>query len=244
MMSIYEKIEKYLSKDKVNYDTEMTKLVEAWKKEGKRPNVLLHSCCAPCSTYSLEYLSQDADITLYYYNPNIYPKSEYDRRALVQKKFINDFNKKTGNQVEFLEAAFEPKKFMDMVLESGLESQREGGRRCTACFNLRLDGVARIANEMGFDYFGTALTLSPHKNSQIINAVGFEVQEIYNTKFLPADFKKKGGFFRSVEMCEEYDVYRQCYCGCIFAAKDQGVDLKEVNKEALAFLKESKSKLD
>lgn len=239
-MSIHEKIEKYLSKDKVNYDSEMLKHVESWKKEGKRPQVLLHSCCAPCSTYSLEYLSQDADITLYYYNPNIYPKSEYDRRALVQKNFIDDFNRKTGNKVKFLEAAYEPKKFMDMVLESGLESEREGGSRCTACFNLRLDGVARMADEMGFDYFGTALTLSPHKNSQIVNAVGFEVQEIYKTQFLPADFKKKGGFFRSVEMCEEYDVYRQCYCGCIFAAKDQGVDLKEVNKEALAFLKENK----
>lgn len=239
-MTIHEKIEKYLSKDKVNYDSEMLKHVKEWKKEGKRPKVLLHSCCAPCSTYSLEYLSQDADITLYYYNPNIYPKSEYDRRALVQKKFIDDFNQKTGQDVKFLEAAYEPKKFMDMVFENNLESEKEGGSRCTACFNLRLDGVARMADELGFDYFGTALTLSPHKNSQIVNAVGFEVQEIYNTKFLPADFKKKGGFFRSVEMCEEYDVYRQCYCGCIFAAKDQGVNLKEINKEALAFLKEHK----
>lgn len=237
-MSIHDRIEKYLEGVNVNYDKEMQSHVNSWKKSNKRPSILLHSCCAPCSTYSLEYLSKDADITIYFSNSNIYPRSEYQRRSTAQKEFIDDFNKNTNNDVKYIEGEYKPNDFIEMVHENKLEAEPEGGKRCTACFDMRLDKVANLAQELNYDYFATALSLSPHKNSQVVNAVGFEVQKIYNVGYLPADFKKQGGYHRSVEMCKEYDVYRQCYCGCIFAAKDQGVDLKKINKEALEFLKE------
>lgn len=237
---MHEKIKKYLDGQKVNYDVELRKHMSKWNHTNKRPRILLHSCCAPCSTYSLEYLSQDADITIYYSNSNIYPRSEYQRRALVHRNFVKQFNERNHTDVKFIEADYKPNEFIEMVMENNLQNEKEGGKRCTACFDMRLDEAAQVAKEGGFDYFGTALSLSPHKNSQVVNAVGFEVQKIYDVDFLPSDFKKKGGYYRSVEMCDEYDIYRQCYCGCIFAAKDQGVDLKEINKEALKFLKENK----
>ena len=125
-----------------------------------------------------------------------------------------------------------------------LAEEKEGGERCSACFNMRLDRVAQVAQELGYDYFGSALTLSPKKNSQLINELGLEVQQLYDVNYLPSDFKKNKGYERSIVMCREYDVYRQCYCGCVFAAKQQGVDLREVNKEALAYLKDKHENWD
>ncbi|MEG2708277.1 MAG: epoxyqueuosine reductase QueH, partial [Vagococcus sp.] len=125
-----------------------------------------------------------------------------------------------------------------MVKEKELTEEREGGKRCSACFNMRLDLVAEKAQELGFDYFGSALTISPKKNSQLINQIGMDIQKFYDVNYLPSDFKKNKGYERSIEMCKEYNIYRQCYCGCIFAAKQQGVDLKQVTKEARQFLKE------
>ena len=235
-MDMHEKIQSYLKGDKSNYDLELQKIVKTWKIENKRPTILLHSCCAPCSTYSLEVLCVDADVTVYFSNSNIYPRVEYQRRAQVQKKFIDDFNLKTSNSVQFIEAPYKPNEFIEMVIEKKLEKEPEGGKRCTACFDMRLDDVAKKAQEMGFDYFASALSISPHKNSQVVNAVGYEVQKVYDVAFLPSDFKKRGGFYRSVEMCEEYDVYRQCYCGCVFSARDMGIDLREITKDAKAYL--------
>src|SRR5699024_9021300 len=133
-----------------------------------RPTILLHSCCAPCSTYTLEYLTQFADVTIYFANSNIHPRAEYERRELVQKKFITHFNDQTGQNVQFLAAPYEPNNFIQMVKEKHLENEPEGGARCTACFQMRLDIVAKKAEELNFDYFGSALTLSPKKNSQLI----------------------------------------------------------------------------
>ena len=210
---------------KINYHTILTKLISDWENKDIRPKILIHSCCAPCSTYTLEFLTQYADVTVLFANNNIHPKAEYEKRALVQEEFIKKFNERTGNDVGFIEDEYKPMDFYKAV--KGLENEKEGGARCTACFQMRLDIVAKKAQELGFDYFGSALTLSPHKNSQLINTLGLEIQEIFDVKYLPSDFKKNNGYKRSVDMCAEYDVYRQCYCGCIFAAMDQGIDLNE-----------------
>ena len=184
-------LEKLNPHNKINYDSVLKEVIADWQSAAVRPKLLIHSCCAPCSTYVLEYLAQYADITIYFANSNIHPRVEYEYRSVVQQKFIADFNEKTGNNVQFLEAPYQPA-------------------------------------ELGFDYFASALTLSPKKNSQKINQLGFEIQEIFSVNYLPSDFKKNNGYKRSIELCKEYDVYRQCYCGCIFAAKAQGVDLKNV----------------
>ncbi|WP_025730307.1 epoxyqueuosine reductase QueH [Atopobacter phocae] len=222
---------------KINYDRVLRQMIKKWEGAERRPKILIHSCCAPCSTYTLEFLTEFADVTIYFANSNIYPRTEYERRALVQQQFIIDFNNKTGNQVSFIEAPYEPAKFVQMVREKELEHEPEGGKRCEACFSMRLDLVAEQALALGYDYFGSALTISPHKNSQLINKIGIDIQKIYDVKYLPSDFKKNKGYLRSVEMCEEYNVYRQCYCGCVFSAKQQGVDFKAVNKSAREYLK-------
>ena len=212
----------------------MQKMVQSWQANGIRPRILMHSCCAPCSTYTLEYLTQYADVTIYFANSNIHPRDEYLRRKYVQQKFIHDFNAQTGNKVQFIAAPYQPQEYFEQV--RGLQDEPEGGARCRVCYNYRLDLVAQKAVELGFDYFGSTLTISPHKNSQVINSVGIDIQELYDTQYLPSDFKKNNGYRRSVEMCHEYDIYRQCYCGCVFAAKAQGIDLSQIRREARAFL--------
>lgn len=212
---------------KLNFHTILEKVIIDWKQKELRPKILLHSCCAPCSTYSLEFLTKYADVTILFSNNNIHPKEEYFKRAEAQEKFIKDFNEKTNNNVGYIVDEYKPILFYKTV--KGMEKEKEGGARCTACFQMRLDVVAARAEELGYDYFGSALTLSPKKNSELINNIGIEVQEIYDVKYLPSDFKKNNGYKRSIDMCKEYDVYRQCYCGCIFAAIDQGIDFN--NKE-------------
>lgn len=235
-MNIEKILETYQKDQKINYDHILKEVIKVWHHENIVPKVLMHSCCAPCSTVMLEEMVLHADITVYFSNSNIYPQSEYHRRALVQKRFIDEFNERTGSKVGFIEAPYQPNEFIAMVKEGKLELEKEGGKRCTACFDMRLDAVAKKAQELGFDYFGSALTLSPHKNSKVINEVGFDVQAFYDTAYLPSDFKKNNGYKRSVDMCDAYDIYRQCYCGCIFAAKAQGIDLKKINEEAKRYL--------
>ena len=191
----------------INYNKILDKLIKQWTNNQKRPKILLHSCCAPCSTYTLEFMSKYADVTILFANSNIHPKSEYEKRARVQEEFILEFNKRTGNNVGFIEDEYNPKYFVELT--KGEEHEPEGGKRCITCFQMRLDIVANYAKRMGFDYFG------------------FEVQEIYDVKYLPSDFKKNNGYKRSIELCNEYDVYRQCYCGCIFALRDQLKQQKE-----------------
>ncbi|GAB2026153.1 epoxyqueuosine reductase QueH [Lactovum odontotermitis] len=224
---------------KVNYDQILRKMIESWEEQEVRPKLIIHSCCAPCSTYTLEFLTQYADVTIYYANSNIHPQAEYERRALVQKEFVDEFNRRTNNHVAFIEEEYRPNEFIQMVLAKGLQNEPERGLRCSACFQMRLDLVAKKAVELGYDYFGSALTISPQKNSQVINEIGLDAQRLFDVKYLPSDFKKNKGYERSLQMCKEYDIYRQCYCGCIFAAKKQGVDLKVVNREAKLFLEEA-----
>ena len=222
---------------KVNYDKVLRQMIQSWQSENVRPKLIIHSCCAPCSTYTLEFLSAYADVTSYFANSNIHPEAEYKRRALVQKAFVQDFNQRTKQNVAFLEEDYRPNDFIQMVMARELQDEPEKGLRCSACFQLRLDLVAEKAVALGYDYFGSALTLSPQKDSQLINDIGLDAQKIYAVKYLPSDFKKNKGYERSVQMCRDYDIYRQCYCGCVFAAKQQGIDLKAVNQEAKAFLK-------
>ncbi|MGC6767331.1 epoxyqueuosine reductase QueH [Enterococcus sp. LJL51] len=238
MLNILEITEKMAPNQKINYDRILKKMIEEWENAAVKPTILLHSCCAPCSTYTLEYLTSYADVTIYFANSNIHPRSEYKRREIVQQEFVAAFNQQTGNQVKFLAAPYEPNQFIQMVQEKGLTESPEGGKRCASCFQMRLDIVAEKAQELGYDYFGSALTLSPKKDSQLINSIGIDIQKFYQTNYLPSDFKKNNGYKRSIELCKEYDIYRQCYCGCLFAAKQQGVDLKEINQAAQGFLKE------
>lgn len=226
---------------KINYDRLLQQLIKDWDKQERRPHILLHSCCAPCSTYTLEYLTKYADVDIYFANSNIHPRIEYERRALVQKQFVEDFNQDYGTNVTFIAAPYEPQVWLERM--KGLEDEPEGGKRCASCFDMRLDIVANKAAEWGYDYFGSALTISPHKNSQLINQIGFEVQKLYDVNYLPSDFKKNNGYRRSVEMCETYDIYRQCYCGCLYAARDQGVDLKSVARDAKEFVNENRTKI-
>ena len=220
-----EILDKMNPNQKINYHTILNNLIEDWKQKNQRPRVLIHSCCAPCSTYTLEFLCEYADVTVLFANNNIHPESEYNKRASVQREFIDNFNKNTGNDVKYIQEKYTPQDFYKKV--KGLEKEKEGGSRCTSCFQMRLDIVARRAQEMGYDYFGSALTLSPKKNSQLINKLGLEIQELFSVIYLPSDFKKNNGYKRSIEMCNEYEVYRQCYCGCIFAAMDQGIVFNE-----------------
>ncbi|MGT2934114.1 epoxyqueuosine reductase QueH [Streptococcus catagoni] len=230
MIDIEDILAKARPNQKINYDKMMQEMTKLWQKEEVRPKILMHVCCAPCSTYALEYLTQFADITVYFANSNIHPREEYRRRAYVTQKFVADFNAKTKQEVTFIEADYVPNEYVRKV--RGFEKEPEGGDRCRICFDYRLDKTAQKAVELGFDYFASALTISPHKNSQLINAVGIDVQKIYATQYLPSDFKKNNGYRRSVEMCDEYDIYRQCYCGCVYAAKAQGIDFKSINEEA------------
>lgn len=229
---------------KVNFDKCLQKMIHSWQQRKVKPKILLHSCCAPCSTYTLEYLTQYAEVAIYFANSNIHPQSEYQRRALVQAQFIEQFNQKTNQNVQFIEAPYHTEAFNKMVIQQQLQDEKEGGLRCGACFQYRLDLVAQKAQELGYDYFGSALTISPKKNSQLINQKGIEVQHLYQVKYLPSDFKKNNGYYRSVEMCKEYNIYRQCYCGCIFAARQQGIDLKQIQLEAQEFVKRVKADLN
>jgi predicted adenine nucleotide alpha hydrolase (AANH) superfamily ATPase len=198
-----------------NYQKELDKLIENIP-EGEAPTLLLHACCAPCSSYCLEYLSDYFNITLYFYNPNIYPESEYALRTEEARRFISEMNFR--HPVTFLEGEFNPKEFYDCV--KGYENEKEGGERCFRCYRLRLESTARLAQEMGFDYFTTTLSISPLKRADKINEIGEELGAIYNVKHLPSDFKKKNGYKRSTELSKEHGLYRQNYCGCVFSKTD------------------------
>lgn len=178
-----------------------------------KPRLLLHSCCGPCSSYCIEALIKYFDITVLWHNPNIQPKSEYDLRLTNQIKLIKEFEKE--GKLSIIEIPYDENEFFDFV--KGYELEKEGGKRCTECFKLRLTQSAKIAKEQNFDYFTTTLTVSPHKNAPLINEIGFNLAEKYGVKFLPSDFKKKNGYKRSIELSKQFDLYRQDYCGCIFS---------------------------
>ena len=202
---------------KVNYQKELERILKELEAEGKVPALLIHSCCAPCSSYVLEYLSQYFKITVFYYNPNIYPESEYTKRILEQQKLIRDMNLKYP--VSFLAGRYEKEKFYAMA--EGMEDLREGGARCMKCYELRLSETARQAAAGGFDYFTTTLSISPMKNAQKLNEIGVWLGEEYGVEYLVSDFKKKNGYKRSIELSKEYGLYRQDYCGCEFSLRER-----------------------
>lgn len=199
--------------NKINYQKWLDSTIEQITKQNSTPTLLLHSCCAPCSSYVIEYLSQYFSITVFYYNPNISPEREYQYRVSEQKRLISLMP--VRNTVSFLEGEYEPMKFYDVC--KGLEKEREGGKRCEQCFRLRLSKTAEKAKELSFDYFTTTLTISPLKNAPLINAIGKELSEKYGVAYLYSDFKKKEGYKRSIVLSREYQLYRQNYCGCIFS---------------------------
>ncbi len=218
---------------KLNYQVMLDELLEGLEK---RPSLLLHSCCGPCSSYCLDYLKDYFDITVLYYNPNIFPEEEYIKRLDVQKSLIDSMNCEFNSDIKLIDVPYNHDEFLSVV--SGLEDEPEGGKRCTQCFNLRLGKTADIARENGFDYFGTTLSVSPHKNAILLNEIGASLEYLLATpedlvigktvnasdtssslapKWLFADFKKKEGYKKSIELSKKYNLYRQDYCGCEFA---------------------------
>ena len=192
-------------------------LDETLKKLDGKKTLLLHACCAPCSSYVIEYLSNYFDITILYYNPNIDTKEEFDYRLSELLRFVDNF--KTKNKVNVISLGYDSNEYMDEI--KGLEGEKEGGKRCLKCFNLRLRKSAIYAKENNFDYFTTTLTISPLKNSKILNEIGKELEKEYDIKYLYSDFKKKEGYKRSIVLSREFDLYRQDYCGCKFSKKNK-----------------------
>ena len=200
--------------NKINYQRELDQLIEEIEAEGKVPTLLLHSCCAPCSSYCIEYLSQFFAITVFYYNPNIYPDEEYFHRVKEQQRFIREFP--TKHPVSFIEGDFEKDRFYSEVAK-GLEKEPERGARCTKCFELRLGETAKRAAAEGMDYFATTLTISPMKDVELLNSIGAAMGERYGVEYLATEFRKKNGYLRSTQISKEYDMYRQDYCGCVYS---------------------------
>lgn len=201
--------------NKINYQKELDKVIKKNTEQNITPTLLLHACCAPCSSYCLEYLSEFFEITVFYFNPNISLKEEYEYRLNEEKRLISLMNFK--NPVKIVESEYNPKDFYDAV--KGLENEPEGGKRCAECFKLRLKASAQKAKELGADYFTTTLTISPLKNADLLNQIGSEYADKYGVKWLYSDFKKKEGYKRSIVLSREYDLYRQNYCGCIFSKR-------------------------
>ena len=197
----------------INYQTKLDKLLESIKDSKK--TILLHSCCAPCSSHVISYLTDYFDITILYYNPNIEPYEEYLKRKEEEIRFIKEFPHK--NKIEILDCDYDNDLYHEKV--KGLENEPERGSRCGVCFNLRLEKTAEIAKKKGFDYFGTTLTVSPYKNSNLLNEIGKSLEEKYDVKFLYSDFKKKDGYKHSIELAKKYNLYRQDYCGCIYSKR-------------------------
>lgn len=198
--------------DKRNFQAEMDGVLSRLDPQAAS-SLLLHSCCAPCSSYVLEYLARHFRITVFYYNPNIDPAEEYARRLSEQERLIGLLP--AEHAVAVIAGAYEPAVYEKFV--AGLESEPEGGSRCERCFRLRMEETARLAKARGFDYFSTTLTVSPHKNAPLINAIGEELGDRYGVSYLVSDFKKKGGYQRSIELSKQFGLYRQNYCGCKFA---------------------------
>lgn len=198
---------------KINYQKMMEQTISKIQSQDQVPKLLLHSCCAPCSSYVLEYLTNFFYIILLYYNPNIYPFEEYEYRAGEQKRLIEQLPHK--HPVDLIVDPYEPQEFHQAA--KGFEKEAEGGERCRNCYTLRLERAASRAKEQNCDYFATTLSISPLKDAFKINKIGMELEEKYGVNYLLSDFKKKNGYQRSVELSKQYDLYRQNYCGCVYS---------------------------
>ena len=202
-----------LSMEERNYSRELDKIIKA--RGGERPRVLLHACCGPCSTSVLEFLTRHFDVTVYWYNPNLYPESEFDRRQATLNEVIEKMQ--LSGLVKVIAEPWRNEEYE--AAAAGLENEPEGGRRCAACFRLRLSETAKMAKALGFDYFGTTLTVSRYKNAKLINTIGEQVAAETGAVWLPSDFKKKNGEMRSGQLAKELGIYRQNYCGCRYSLK-------------------------
>ncbi len=214
--------------NKRNYAKELDAKIAEFQKDGIYPRILLHACCAPCSSYCLEYLREFFDVTVFFFNPNITDGEEYRKRVIEEKRLIEEYNRQVdeknfegmhsdekARKIEIIEGDYDPKVFFEAA--RGYETCKEGGKRCRKCFELRLRETARVAKEMGFEYITTTLTISPLKNADVLNEVGQEAASLYGITFLPSDFKKKEGYKRSIELSQKFGLYRQNYCGCSFS---------------------------
>ena len=210
---------------KQNYQKVMEDTIEQNMRQNKVPTLLLHSCCAPCSSYCIEYLSDYFKITVFYYNPNIYPDEEYTKRVEEQRRFIDALPVKYP--VAFLEGTYDKERFYEMA--KGHEEDSEGGERCLRCYELRLKEAVELAERLGMDYVTTTLSISPLKNAEKLNEIGNRLTEGHNVTFLNSDFKKKDGYKRSVELSREYGMYRQYYCGCIFSKRQRDAAIAAAN---------------
>lgn len=199
---------------KNNYDKELLNLIADLDYT---PKLLLHSCCGPCSSYVISFLSNYFDITIVYYNPNIEPKSEYEHRKREQLRLIKEI--KTKNKLDFIDSDYDNNLYREFI--KGLETEPEGGKRCIKCFQLRLDYTASLAHKLNYDYFGTTLSVSPYKNALILNNLGNALEKKYHVKWLVSDFKKRDGYKKSIELSKEYNLYRQHYCGCLFSIDNE-----------------------
>lgn len=219
--------------NKINYQKELDKVINRLEQQGRVPRLLLHSCCAPCSSYVLEYLSRYFEITVFYYNPNIYPPEEFGKRVEEQKRLIAQLP--AEHPISFLDGPYEPERFYEMA--KGLEKVPEGGERCFKCYRLRLTETAEMARAGKYDYFTTTLSISPLKNAEKLNEIGGQLAKDYGVDYLYSDFKKRNGYKRSTELSREYGLYRQDYCGCVFSMRErraqQEAAAKEVAKEEL-----------
>lgn len=214
--------------NKVNYQLVMENIIkenclENGQIKEKLPTLLLHSCCAPCSSYCLAVLSQYFNVTVFYYNPNIYPPEEYEMRVKEQQRFINEYP--MTNDVRFVEGSYDTERFYNMA--KGLEKVPEGGERCFKCYELRLRESAKYALDNGFDFFTTTLSISPLKNAQKLNEIGKQLEEEFGVKYLYSDFKKKEGYKKSTEISNEYGMYRQYYCGCVYSKKQRDDEIAQ-----------------
>lgn len=197
---------------KRDYQLELDRIIENIQKEGKRPSLLLHACCAPCSSYCVEYLSKYFDITLYFYNPNIESSDEFEKRFIEFEKIVQRFN------VKVIKETYDDSEFYSVV--KGHEMDKEGGDRCMLCYRLRLEKSFNYAKEHHFDYFASTLSISPYKNAQKLNTIGEDISKGASVAYLVNDFKKRGGYLRSTILSKEMNLYRQEYCGCVYSKRD------------------------
>lgn len=209
---------------KQNYQLMLDKKIEELSEAGARPSLLLHACCAPCSSYVLEYLSQYFSITLFFFNPNISSSAEYDTRYRELVRLVSEM----GLGIEVVNGDYEPDRFFGIA--RGLEHLPEGGERCRKCYALRLEDTARVAAAGGFDYFTTTLSISPHKNAEWLNDIGKEMASKYGCEYLYSDFKKRGGYLRSCQLSEQYGLYRQDFCGCVYSKAQRDKRVTELSE--------------
>lgn len=206
---------------KINYDEILKKTIAENESAGIKPSLLLHACCAPCSSYVLECLAEHFGITLFYYNPNITPESEFSFRLSELKRFVGE----AGYGIKVESPTYDANEFFSRV--RGMEDLPEGGERCRVCYELRLRRTAEEAKRGGYDYFTTTLSISPYKNAEWLNEIGAALEAEYGVKYLHSDFKKRGGYSRSIELSREYSLYRQDYCGCVYSKKAREASLSE-----------------